>query len=179
VGETRGGISFLNPELSRWDGLGEARPELLVAPFFADERPLRGAAGLADWRLCGRLSRLLAAGRVGGAFGEATLLPGQKLAFPRVVLFGLGPSDGFDEPRFRAASRAIRELARGLGSTRYALPLPGRSTGRIMARRAVELWLEEGPASPEEGCLREEVWLIEEQAAQKDMSDALGKAARR
>lgn len=161
----------MTPELSRWDGLGEPRPELLVAPFFEDERPLRGAAGLCDWRLCGRLSRLLAAGKLHGRFGEATLLPGMRLAFPRVVLFGLGASDGFDEDRFRGAARAIRALARGLGATRYALPLPGRSTGRIMARRALELWLEEEAA--------EEVWLIEPQAAQKDMSDALGKAARR
>ena len=40
----------------------EGVPETLVLPFFADERPLRGAAGLCDWRLCGRLSRLLAVG---------------------------------------------------------------------------------------------------------------------
>ncbi len=166
------GLSFLNPELSKWDALSEARepPELLVAPFFSDERPLRGTGGLADWRLCGRLSRLLAAGRVTGALGETTLLPSARLSFGKVVLYGLGPSEGFDEARFRAAARAIRKIVAGIGVARYALPLPGRSTGLIVARRALELWLEEAPATD-----AGEVWLIEPQAAQKDMSDALGR----
>jgi|SRR5579871_1791190 len=168
------GISFLNPELAKWDALGEARerPELLVAPIFSDERPLRGTAGLVDWRLCGRLSRLLATGRVTGARGETTLLPTPRLAFGKLVLFGLGSSVGFDEERFRDAARAIRKVARGIGAARYALPLPGRSTGRIMARRALELWLDEELSGA--GADGGEVWLIEPQAAQKDMSDALG-----
>ena len=165
------GLSFLPPDLSKWDALGEARPDLLVAPLFSDERPLRGAAGLADWRLCGRLSRLLAAGRVSGALGEATLLPAQRLAFPRLVLYGLGPSEGFDEARFREAARGIRKLARGLGARRFALPLPGRANGRIVARRALELWLEEEAAAGGD----DEVWLIEPQAGQKDMSDVIGR----
>jgi hypothetical protein len=175
------GLSFVTPELAKWDALGDApaKPELLVAPFFADERPLRGAAGLVDWRLCGRLSRLIASGRIQGELGETTLLPAMRLAFQKVVLVGLGPSEAFDEGRFREAVRGIRRLASRMNVTRYALPLPGRSTGRIMARRALELWLEEkseGEPHGEQG--EPDVWLIEPQSAQKDMSDALGRRAR-
>src|SRR5438874_9265009 len=70
-------VSFLASDLAKWDQL-EGAPEALVLPFFSDERPLRGAAGLCDWRLCGRLSRLLASGRVQGQWGETTLYPPGK-----------------------------------------------------------------------------------------------------
>src|SRR4051812_45878205 len=97
-------IAFLAPELARWDALADqpgGAPELLALPFFSDERPLRGAAGLADWRLCGRLSRLAQLGRIDGAVGESTLLPGMRLPFARLVLYGVGDSDQFDETRFK------------------------------------------------------------------------------
>ncbi len=166
-----GAVLFLAPTLARWDQLTETPegpPELLALPFFADERPLRGAAGLCDWRLCGRLSRLLVAGRIGGNFGETTLLPAQRLPFTKLLLFGLGPADRFDEPAYREAALGLRQVIGRLGVRRYALALPGRSTGHIMARRALELWLETAdPAA--------EVWLIEPQAAQKEMSEALGR----
>ena len=164
-------IAFLSPELSRWDQLAETQagpPEALLLPFFSDERPLRGAAGLADWRLCGRLSKLLMAGRVSGAFGESTLLPAVKLPFEKLVLFGLGSSDRFDEVRYREAARAVRKVLASLTIARYALPLPGRSTGRIMARRAMELWLAEDDRQTE-------VWLVEAQAGQKEMSEVIGR----
>jgi hypothetical protein len=45
--------SFLPVDLLRWDrGPGG---DALVVPVWSDVRPLRGAAGLLDWRLCGRL----------------------------------------------------------------------------------------------------------------------------
>src|SRR6266446_3210351 len=48
------------------------------------ERPLTGLAGLVDWRLSGRLSRLIRAGLVIGAAGEALLTPpGMRLAFKK------------------------------------------------------------------------------------------------
>ena len=45
-------LSVLPLDLARWD---ESARDCLVLPVFRDDRPLRGAAGLADWRLCGRL----------------------------------------------------------------------------------------------------------------------------
>ena len=65
-------VRFVLTELARIDAL---RYEAVALPFFEDERPLRGAAGLCDWRLCGRLSAILRGGRVTGALGELTLLP--------------------------------------------------------------------------------------------------------
>src|SRR5207249_1696950 len=120
------GFSFLATDLGKWDQL-EGAPETLVLPFFSDERPLRGAAGLCDWRLCGRLSRLLQSGRVGGHRGEATLYPARRLPFARLLLVGLGGADRFDEPAAREAARVIAERMKRLGATRYALVPPGRS----------------------------------------------------
>jgi hypothetical protein len=86
-------IRFVPLDLQRIDGL---RFEAAALPLFEDERPLRGAAGLCDWRLCGRVSRVLQTGRVTGARGEVTLLPARpRLPFDKLVLFGLGPRAAF------------------------------------------------------------------------------------
>ena len=163
-------IHVLAADLARWD---ETERDALLLPFFADERPLRGAAGLADWRLCGRLSRLIKAGRASGARGETVMLPpGRRLRFRRLVLFGLGDSKGYDDERFRRDVRRVREVAAGAGMTDFALQAPGRATGLIGARRALELWLDEagvvGDASK-----AADVTLIDDPAGSKDMAELL------
>src|SRR5262249_61208835 len=66
--------------------------DVLVAPFFADDRPLRGPAAWADWRLCGLLDDAVAAGRLPTGLGEATLAPsGGRRAAPRGVALRPGP----------------------------------------------------------------------------------------
>jgi hypothetical protein len=156
-------VGFLNAELQRWDLLlreSGARPEALGLTVFEDERPLRGAAGLCDWRLGGRLSRLLGTGAGAAHFqgrrGEQLLLPtGPRLPFSRIVLYGLGRVETFDEVAARVATRellrALRKVApqpdpRALTPAEpptLALVPPGRSTGALSARRALELVLDE------------------------------------
>jgi hypothetical protein len=165
-------VHFLAADLSRWD---EAEDEALALTFFADERPLRGAAGLADWRLCGRLSRLLRSARLTGDEGEALMLPpGRRLPFPRLVLLGLGSSKSFDERGYRDHVRRLREVMARARLRRYAVQPPGRATGLIAARRALELWLEEerGDEHPAE------VSLIDTSGAHKEMADILRLAVR-
>lgn len=164
-------VSFLASDLTKWDALDGA-PETLVLPFFADERPLRGAAGLCDWRLCGRLSRLLQSSRVAGKSGETTLYPPnttnvRRLPFQRLLLVGLGVADRFDEKSARDASRLILDKMKALGATRYALVPPGRSTGRLSARRALEIYLDE--AKGREGG---ELVVVESVAGQKEAAEA-------
>ena len=156
-------VSFLASDLGKWDQL-EGAPDALVLPFFSDERPLRGAAGLCDWRLCGRLSRLLASGRVHGKWGETTLYPpGRRLPFARLVLFGLGPADKFDERAATEAARLIGDKMKKLGAARYALVPPGRSTGRLSARRALEIFLSDSGAP--------DVMVVESPAGQKEAAE--------
>jgi hypothetical protein len=103
-----------------------AEAELAAAAFFADERPLRGAAGRADWRLCGQVSELLLAGRATGAPGEAILLSSQsRLRAPRLLLLGLGQRADFEPAAVgRAAAQLVRRAC-GLGARSLLLAPPG------------------------------------------------------
>ena len=64
----------LSVELTRGP-IERTRVEVAIVTFFEDDRPLRGSAGRADWRLCGQLSRLVSEGRIQGRRGEAVLVP--------------------------------------------------------------------------------------------------------
>ena len=92
--------------------LDRARAEVAVVTLFEGERPLRGGAGRADWRLCGLLADLVAAGRMRGCAGEAALLPtSRRLAAPRLLVLGLGAQRRFEaEPALRLAEEAVARL---------------------------------------------------------------------
>lgn len=97
--------------------------ELAVAGFFSDQRPLRGPASRADWRLCGLVSEMIGQGKLNGRRGDAILLPSlDRLYAPRVLLLGLGQRSKFG---LRAARTATREaVARALELRVESLALP-------------------------------------------------------
>lgn len=159
-------VQFLGCELSKWD---DTTSDALVVTIFDDERPLRGAAGLVDWRLCGRLSRLIKHGRIHGDSGESLLMPpGRRLPFQRILVFGLGSAQPFDEATYRRHVRHIREVVKRAGIRNYAVQPPGRATGLVAARRALEIWIEESGDSD-----AEQVAIIDTPGAQKEMADIL------
>ena len=123
--------------------LPHVEADVLVAPFFADERPLRGPAAWADWRLCGLLDEALAAGRLPSALGAATLAPsGGRLAARRVLMICLGTRAalGFAELR-GAATRAAEKLA-ALRAGEVAFAVPGQALTGIVPELAAELVVE-------------------------------------
>lgn len=76
--------------------------DVAVAGFFSDERPLRGGAARADWRLCGQLSARIERGDLAGECGEAMLIGAARaLRAPRLMVLGLGPRHEFDARRLR------------------------------------------------------------------------------
>jgi hypothetical protein len=161
-------LSILAADLAKWD---ESDRDTLLLPIFEDERPLRGAAGLCDWRLCGRLSRLIKKKKATGAHRETVMMPpGRRLRFGRLLLFGLGNSRDYGEQRFREDVRWIRKVAADAGITDYAIEPPGRATGLIGARRALELWLDE---SSKDGLEPAAVTLVDSTSGHKDMADLL------
>jgi alkylhydroperoxidase family enzyme len=104
--------------------LERVRAELAVVAFFEGERPLRGSAGRADWRLCGALSELLVAGRLAGARGEALLVTSEgALRAPRLVALGLGPREGFSLAEAEALGRDAVGRAVELGAASAVLGL--------------------------------------------------------
>lgn len=164
-------VSFLASDLAKWDQF-EGGTDTLVLPFFADERPLRGAGGLCDWRLCGRLSRLLSGSRVVGSRGEITLYPplvggAPRLPFTRLLLVGLGAAERFDEAAAHESARVIVAAVSKLGLLRYALVPPGRSTGRLSARRALEIYLAEAELSGR----ADDLIVVESVAGQKEAAE--------
>lgn len=159
-------VSLLPLDLTRWD---ETQRDALVLPVFKNDRPLRGAAGLADWRLCGRLSRLLRAERASGEAGETLLLPpGRRLRFVRVLWFGLGEAKGYTDDRFRSDVAWIVDVIARAGVAEWSIQLPGRASGLIGARRAIELLLENDAVVS-----NHTITLLEDPAGQRDIAELL------
>ena len=124
------------------ESLDELEAELIVLPFFSDERPLRGASGLIDWRLCGALSRKLMAGYLDGHFGERALIAAPpKLRAEGLLLVGLGESASFDAGVAEDACALIALAFRESKVATAAMALPGRSLELVSAERAMQLWL--------------------------------------
>jgi hypothetical protein len=113
-----------------------------VVVFFAGERPLRGAAGHADWRMCGALSRLIQRGRLSGAYGEAALVPASGGLRARWLLaLGLGRPGELSAERAGEIARACVTRGLDLAAEVVALPLPPAGPGAGTALR-VDLLLE-------------------------------------
>jgi hypothetical protein len=69
--------------------------DALFLPFHAQVGQPQGPAGFVDWRLCGRIGRLLASGTFRGGRDEAVMMsPLSRIGVKRIVLLGLGdPGD--------------------------------------------------------------------------------------
>jgi hypothetical protein len=113
--------------------------DVVVVFFFDSDRPLRGGAGRADWRLCGQLSRLILSGKLTGAPGDAVLIPtGGGLAAPLLIGLGLGSRNTFDADACEALGREAVTRAHRLGAGTLALPLPDPHAGDLPLRERIE-----------------------------------------
>ena len=96
--------------------------DLLVAGSFCEDRPLQGAAGRADWRLCGLVSKILLDGGFSGKEGEAILVASKgRLRIARVLLVGLGEVGRFKAANVGERTREATERALQLGASRLVL----------------------------------------------------------
>jgi len=158
-------LSVLPLDLARWD---ESMRDCLVLPVFTNDRPLRGAAGLADWRLCGKLSSLVKANRMDGSAGETLMMPpGRRLRFGRIMWFGLGDAKAYSDERYRKDIAWILDVVGKAGISELTIQAPGRSSGLIGARRAVEIMLEDDVLA------LQPITLLEDPAGQKDIAELL------
>jgi len=75
----------------RHGDLDTLQVDALVLPMFSGREQPRGAAGCLDWRLCGRLARMIRGGDFSGGEHEVSLLSYRARIRPeRVFLVGLG-----------------------------------------------------------------------------------------
>lgn len=131
---------FVAPDLRRLD---DASAELVACAIWKETRPLSGLAGLLDWRLAGRLSKLARDGFLKGDLGEVMFLPGRpRLPFDKVLVLGLGERKSFDDEAFRSATLSLMRTLEGMNVRRAVVELPGRADELINAERATEIVLE-------------------------------------
>lgn len=119
--------STLALEVGDAESMARVGADVAVAGFFRDQRPLRGGAGVADWRLCGFVSRLLLASQAQGEVGEAVLATTHgRLRAERLLLMGLGPRARYGADAHAAAVEdAVRRLLDlGVASAVFDLPAP-------------------------------------------------------
>lgn len=111
--------------------------DVLATPFFSCDRPLRGPAARADWRLCGLISDRLEREELRGDLGEAALFPtGGRMRAPLLLAIGLGPRPDFGEETLRELARGATRRLLGLRSAIAAVALPEEALSRLDARRA-------------------------------------------
>ncbi len=116
--------------------------DVAIVTFFAVDRPLRGNAGRADWRLCGRLSHLIVSGRLGGGRGEAALVPTRgAMQAPLLVAIGLGRREGFDSRDWQACAHDAVARALKLRASVVALPLCEADLADLTLRTRAEALL--------------------------------------
>jgi len=126
-------------------GLDALDVDALALPLFAVRAQPQDVAGFADWRLAGRIARLIASGRFSGARDEALLMPGQgRCGAQRVFLLGLGAPQSpaklsFDQAVQVLAQAGARKLAFGapsMASPKDAGPVAERFIEALGANQA-------------------------------------------
>jgi hypothetical protein len=153
-------LRFVEPYLARLD---EVDSEVLACTVWSDVRPAQGLCGLCDWRLAGRLSRLMRSGAITGALGEVIMIPVKpRLTFDKLVLYGAGPRAAFGEDVFRAMVGKMLGTMEGLCARVGVVELPGRHDELIPAERAADILLASAGRKPEH-----DVWTLVENGAAK------------
>ena len=166
-------LRFTTPELRKLDLLGT---EVLVSTLASDERPPHGVTGLLDFRLAGRISRLIMSGFATGRVGEVLLVPGKpKLPFDKLLLFGIGKRAEFNDPVYRAVLDQMLRTLEGLRARSAVVELPGRHFDAISPERAADILLESAGGQKEH-----DVWtLIEPVEAQRAITQHMIQERRR
>jgi hypothetical protein len=119
-------------------GLDQLSTDVLVLGLFADEKPLRGAAGYCDWRLNSRLSGLLQKNWFQCDVGEVMLTnTNRHIGTERVLLLGQGHRANLNLPALRANFRRMMDVLRRAGLCSFAVELPGVDPGPIPAKEAI------------------------------------------
>jgi hypothetical protein len=148
-------LRFTLPSFRKLDLLGT---EVIIAAVAEDEQPPHGLAGLLDWRLSGRISRLMERDFITGKVGEVALVPGKpKLPFDKVLLFGVGQREHFSEPVYRVIVEKMLATLEGLRVRSAVVQLPGRHFDGIRADRAADILLECAGSKP-----MHDVWTLAE-----------------
>jgi hypothetical protein len=147
------------------EGLDALSVDSVALHLFQEKKQPRAVAGYVDWRMCGRIARLLLANRFHGAIDESLLMPALgRVGAVRLFLIGLGdPAKGRSgiEERLEQASSVLVDV----GARKVALG---------GASFVLEAWL--AKAKPESF---DEVVLLDADGALEGAEEALEAAAKK
>ena len=116
----------------RLDTLDHLRADLLVLLPFEEDRPLQGVAGLCDWRLNGRLSRLVEQGWYRPCRGQTLLMDSAgKLPTSRILVLGMGKKAVLDPQNYRRRLGSLASVLGRLGFLSIAMELPPSLPGPL------------------------------------------------
>ncbi len=111
--------------------------EAIVLLFFSNERPLKGATGLIDWRMNGSISRLISKGMISGEKGEATLiLPNKRIKSKKILMAGLGDSSAFGETSLKDTAIAIIRQLDKISIKNFTIAMPPLGKSHISTKDA-------------------------------------------
>lgn len=166
-------LRFVSPVLAELDSL---ESEVLACTVWQDVRPSDGVAGLCDWRFAGRLSDLQRTGYLSGQLGEVLLIPGRpRMSFDKLLLFGAGCRDGFDETVFARVTHQILETIDQLHAHIAVVELPGRQSDLVTPERAADMLLEAAGRTHQQA-----VWtLVEDTEARRQVTQHMIEERRR
>ncbi|MFB0505513.1 MAG: M17 family peptidase N-terminal domain-containing protein [Thermodesulfobacteriota bacterium] len=117
--------------------------QLVSAGLFEDERPLRGPAGLLDWRLNGAISREVINGRITGQFKETVIIPSSRwIQSPKILLIGLGSARRISYPKLREVSAYLLQTLLKIDVIDFCCSIPHSKPYPIECSKAVEVWVE-------------------------------------
>jgi len=123
---------FLDLPPDRMDG------EVVAALFFEDDRPLRGAAALLDWRLNGQLTDLLLDQKAVGALGDSVMCASNgKLESAWALLVGGGSRRRLSRAIWERLVKRLLDICAQAGFSRLALCLD--DDGSLPAAELVDL----------------------------------------
>ena len=116
-------MNSFEPSLESIDSLKDI--DALCLFVTDDDRPLTGAAGYVDWRMCGAVSRVLLQGFFKGDRGEQLLMPTSG-GVQAVKLFavGAGPSKTLDASTLGLLLESSALMLKKAGVSSVALSLP-------------------------------------------------------
>jgi hypothetical protein len=156
--------------------LDETPAELLACCAWKGEQPMRGLAGLLDWRLSGKLSKLARERYLLGERGEVLFVPVRpRLPFEKLLVFGLGERAQWNEAAFREVVAHMTDALEGLQVRRAVVELPGRAAAGVSAEKALEIVA----ASAEQPAAHDAWWIVEDAADEKKSAPRGGSEAPR
>lgn len=124
------------------DTLDDVDSQLALIIAFENIRPLRGQAGLLDWRLNGKLSNLIQKNRFQGEMGESLLMPsGGRVNTNELMILGLGDSENVGDQNLPHYVSLILEKILRKKNKSFCLSLSDLTKGMFEWRNTVRLFV--------------------------------------